>query len=73
MNRINLLIHKSTCAQEIQFCRKLAAELGFRQYAPTPLFEDNTGVSLSQNMGILQSGLNISIVAGCLSPILYEM
>jgi len=31
-------------AQETQFCRKLAAELGFRQYdAPTPLFEDNMG------------------------------
>ena len=29
--------------QEIQFSRKLAAELGFRQHAPTPLFEDNTG------------------------------
>ena len=29
------------CAQEIQFCRKLADDLGFRQYTPTPLFEDN--------------------------------
>ena len=37
------LIGACACAQEIQFCRKLAAELGFRQYAPTPLFEDNTG------------------------------
>ena len=33
----------AACAQEIQFCRKLAVELGFRRYAPTPLFEDNTG------------------------------
>jgi hypothetical protein len=37
------LIGACACEQEIQFCRKLAAELGFRQYAPTPLFEDNTG------------------------------
>ena len=37
------LIGACACAQEIQFSRKLAAELGFRQYAPTPLFEDNTG------------------------------
>ncbi len=37
------LIGACACAQEIQFCRKLAAELGFRQYAPTPLFEGNTG------------------------------
>ncbi len=37
------LIGAFACAQEIQFSRKLAAELGFRQHAPTPLFEDNTG------------------------------
>ena len=37
------LIGACACAQEIQFSRKLAAELGFRQHAPTPLFEDNTG------------------------------
>jgi hypothetical protein len=36
------------CAQEIQFCRNLAAELRFRQYAPTPLFEDNMGVYRSR-------------------------
>jgi hypothetical protein len=37
------LIGACACVQEIQFSRKLDAELGFRQYAPTPLFEDNTG------------------------------
>jgi hypothetical protein len=36
------LIGACACAQEIQFCRKLAAKLGFRQCAPKPLFEDNT-------------------------------
>ena len=37
------LIGACVCVQEIQLCRKLAADLGFLQYAPKPLFEDNTG------------------------------
>jgi hypothetical protein len=36
------LIRACACEQEIQFSRKLIAELGFLQYAPTPTFEDNT-------------------------------
>ena len=30
-------------------CRKLAAELGFRQYAPTPLFKDNKCIALAEH------------------------
>ena len=32
-----------SCAQEVNFCRKLATELGFIQPGPTPIAEDNTG------------------------------
>ena len=35
------LIGACACEQEIQFSRKLTVELGFRQHAPTPLFEDH--------------------------------
>jgi hypothetical protein len=37
------LISVASCAQEVNFCRKLAAELGFIQPGPTPIAEDNTG------------------------------
>jgi hypothetical protein len=37
------LISVASCAQEVNFCHKLAAELGFIQPAPTPIAEDNTG------------------------------
>ena len=33
----------ASCAQEVNFCRKLATELGFIQPGPTPITEDNTG------------------------------
>ncbi len=33
----------ASCAQEVNFCRKLATELGFIQPGPTPIAEDNTG------------------------------
>ena len=32
-----------SCAQEVNFCHKLATELGFIQPGPTPIAEDNTG------------------------------
>ena len=37
------LISVASCAQEVNFCRKLATELGFIQPGPTPIAEDNTG------------------------------
>jgi hypothetical protein len=33
----------ASCAQEVNFCRKLATELGFIQPGPTSIAEDNTG------------------------------
>ncbi len=33
----------ASCAQEVNFCPKLATELGFIQPDPTPISEDNTG------------------------------
>jgi hypothetical protein len=38
------LISVSSCAQEVNFCRKPATELGFIQPGPTPIAEDKTGV-----------------------------
>ena len=37
------LISVASCAQEVNFCLKLATELGFIQPGPTPIAEDNTG------------------------------
>jgi hypothetical protein len=37
------LISVASCAQEVNFCRKLATELGFIQTGPTPIDEDNIG------------------------------
>ena len=37
------LISVASCAQEVNFCRKLATALGFIQPGPTPIAEDNTG------------------------------
>jgi hypothetical protein len=37
------LISVASCAQEVNFCRKLATELGFIQSGPTPIAKDNTG------------------------------
>ena len=37
------LISVASCAQEVNFCRKLATELGFIQPGPTPIAEDKTG------------------------------
>jgi hypothetical protein len=67
------LIGACACAQEIQFCRRLAAELGFRQYAPTPLFEDNWGCIALAEHGHFAAGPSTFTCAGCLSPILFEM
>jgi hypothetical protein len=33
----------ASCAQEVNFCRKLLTELGFIQPGPTPIAEDNSG------------------------------
>ena len=37
------LISVASCAQEVNFCRKLTTELGFIQPGLTPIAEDNTG------------------------------
>jgi hypothetical protein len=37
------LISVASCAQEVNFCRKLATELGFIQPGPTPIVQDITG------------------------------
>jgi hypothetical protein len=37
------LIRVASCVQEVNFCRKLATELGVIQPGPTPIAEDNTG------------------------------
>ncbi len=37
------LISVASCAQEVNFCRKLATELGFIQPGPIPIAEDNNG------------------------------
>jgi hypothetical protein len=56
------LIGSCACAQEIQFSRKLAAELGFRQYAPTPLFEDNTGcIAIAEHGHVAVRSKNIHL------------
>jgi hypothetical protein len=62
------LIGACACAQEIQFSHKLAAELGFRQHAPTPVFEDNTGCIALAEHRHSQAGQRIFTYAGCLSP-----
>jgi len=48
----SVLIGAFACLQEVQLSRKL-------QYEPTPLFEDNTDVSLSQNTGTSQASQKI--------------
>jgi hypothetical protein len=37
------LISVASCAQKVNFCRKLATELDFIQSGPTSITEDNTG------------------------------
>jgi hypothetical protein len=55
----SVLIGAFACLQEVQLSRKLEEELGCLQYEPTPLFEDNTDVSLSQNTGTSQASQKI--------------
>jgi hypothetical protein len=49
------LISVASCAQDVNFCRKLATELGFIQPGPTPIAQDNTGVIAMLEHGHLKA------------------
>ena len=60
------LIGACACEREIQFRLKWAPVLGFRQYAPTPLFKDNTGVySSRREWACCRPGPSTFACAGC--------